>query len=657
MTSSLMTKPVETEEESRTPQTRSYRIPSLWKQWITPRASDPEEAFREQTIRAVFPIVLSIWLLFYVLFNLLGWVRNSTSEIVIFGTVVLFYGYALWKQAVTAAGFLLVTVLVYALYTTVSTSFWFDANIPVMMLIVFAINIILPRSYLFPSIFGLLIFFAAFAFTQDAAGMRPGDLTNRVMETPLVTTIIIGMLLLLEGGMLYYLRTEFDNRFAQVQHLNATLEQRVKARTRDIELSSVVSRQITTMLDLDQLLKAIADQTKEAFQLYHVSVYLFDQEQERLLLAAGAGVVGEQMRKEGKSFLWFSDKGIVPEAARIETSVLVNDVGSDTRYLPNPLLPDTRSELAVPMIASGKRIGVLDLQANTPKHFNDDIVRVMSMLAEQLAIAVENATLFDEVERARQEQVAMTEQLRAVDSMKSQFLASMSHELRTPLNAILNFTKFVQTGMLGTVNDKQKDALTKTINSGKHLLALINDVLDITKIESNMLNLFVEKGVSLADELETTAATAETLLGEKPDVTFVRDYDLTQLPDIICDRRRVRQILLNLVSNACKFTEKGQVKLGARVDADAGQIHLMVRDTGPGIAAEDHAMIFEPFRQSHAGMSKGGGTGLGLPIARRLAEAHGGRLSMESTVGQGTTFSVVLPIASAELSNLIKVGK
>ena len=142
---------------------------------------------------------------------------------------------------------------------------------------------------------------------------------------------------------------------------------------------------------------------------------------------------------------------------------------------------------------------------------------------------------------------------------------------------------------------------------------------------------------------------------EKPTVKFVRDYDLALMPDMVCDKRRVRQILLNLVSNACKFTEEGQVTLSVCVDA--GLVNLVVKDTGPGIPAEDHELIFEPFRQSHAGMSKGGGTGLGLPIARRLAEAHGGRLWLESVVGQGTTFSVVLPIASPELADLIKIGK
>jgi signal transduction histidine kinase len=450
-------------------------------------------------------------------------------------------------------------------------------------------------------------------------------------------------------------RQELLNVNDALRQSEVSLELRVKERTRDLELATVVSRQITTVLDLNQLLKAIANETKEAFQLYHVSVFLCDEKQKRLWLAGGSGVIGEQMQQEEKAFFWDTEKGIVPKAAKTQASVLVNDVNGDVYFSRNPALPDTRAELAVPMIANSKLIGVLDLQAQTVNHFNNDIVRVMNMLAEQLAIAVENATLFDQVETARLEQEAVAEKLRAVDNMKSQFLASMSHELRTPLNAILNFSKFVQTGMLGPVNEKQIDALSKAINSGKHLLALINDVLDITKIESDMLNLFVEEDVSLVDELETIAATAETLLTDKPAVQFVRDYDVATLPLIVCDKRRVRQIVLNLVSNSCKFTEEGQVVLSAHVENN--QINIAVKDSGPGIPAEDHDLIFEAFRQSRSGLSKGGGTGLGLPIARRLTEAHGGKLWMESTVGEGTTFYVVLPIASPVLADMMKMGR
>jgi signal transduction histidine kinase len=285
---------------------------------------------------------------------------------------------------------------------------------------------------------------------------------------------------------------------------------------------------------------------------------------------------------------------------------------------------------------------VLDLQSEQVGRFSADDIGVMTTLAEQIAIAVNNARLYAE-------QVQVAERLREIDNMKSSFLASMSHELRTPLNAILNFTKFVSSGMLGPVNDKQIDALTKTVDSGRHLLSLINDMLDITKIESKMLNLFVEPDVNLREELDTVLAAAETLLVGKP-VTLIRDIE-PDLPTLVGDRRRIRQIMLNLVSNACKFTESGRVTVGAHVQDQ--MVLLYVKDTGPGIAPDDHELIFEAFRQTREGLGQGGGTGLGLAIAKRLAEAHGGRLWLESTPGQGATFYVTLPIQAESLRAMI----
>ncbi len=277
--------------------------------------------------------------------------------------------------------------------------------------------------------------------------------------------------------------------------------------------------------------------------------------------------------------------------------------------------------------------------------------KALSSLVESLEARVAERTrdlqtAHHETERLYWEQVQLAEQLRELDNVKSAFLASMSHELRTPLNAVLNFSKFVATGMLGPVNDRQVDALNKSISSGKHLLALINDVLDITKIESGMLTLFIEADVDLKTEINAIGATAETLLAEKPDVRLVRAVSDT-LPVIIGDRRRIHQILLNLVSNACKFTKQGSVTIGA--DTHDTTIVLSIKDTGPGISLADQTTIFEPFRQTAMGLSQGGGTGLGLAIAQRLVEAHGGRLWVESVPGAGASFFVQLPLQSEAL--------
>ena len=236
-------------------------------------------------------------------------------------------------------------------------------------------------------------------------------------------------------------------------------------------------------------------------------------------------------------------------------------------------------------------------------------------------------------------------QLRAMDDMKSQFLASMSHELRTPLNAILNFTEFMSLEMLGPINEKQKDALVKSLDSGKHLLSLINDVLDMTKIEAGMMELFIEDNINPNKEINTIIGTLETLLTDKT-VELITEID-DNLPIMVGDKRRLRQIMLNLVSNAAKFTEEGSITI--RTQVKDAEIHFSVIDTGPGISSEEQTLIFEPFRQTDAGIQYAGGTGLGLPITKRLVEAHEGKISVESEVGKGATFSVCLPIHSETL--------
>ncbi|MDX2074924.1 MAG: histidine kinase N-terminal 7TM domain-containing protein [bacterium] len=294
--------------------------------------------------------------------------------------------------------------------------------------------------------------------------------------------------------------------------------------------------------------------------------------------------------------------------------------------------------LGIDCVLGNRIIGRIGFASNVPYNFTEFDRRLIGGLADLIAAALERARLY-------QEQVQIAEQLRAVDQMKSQFLASMSHELRTPLNAILNFTEFVSLGMLGQVNDKQKDALGKSLDSAKHLLALINDVLDMTKIEAGMMKLFIEDNIDLTQELNTILATSKTLLHDKP-VVLIQDID-PDLPRLVGDKRRIRQILLNLMSNACKFTEKGSITLSVKKRHD--ELLFAVIDTGPGIAPQDQDVIFEPFRQTEHGIKHAGGTGLGLPITKKLVEAHGGKLWLESDKGQGASFYLTLPIHSETL--------
>lgn len=243
-----------------------------------------------------------------------------------------------------------------------------------------------------------------------------------------------------------------------------------------------------------------------------------------------------------------------------------------------------------------------------------------------------------EVQQAR-------EQAERADQVKSAFLASMSHELRTPLNAVINFTKFVAKGDLGPVNTEQEETLTEVIDSAKHLLNLINDVLDMSKIESGTLTLFIEDNLNLKTILDNAISTGRALLKEKS-VTLQSDIP-DELPVLRGDRQRILQIFLNILSNACKFTDEGTIHVQARQNDD--EVIISVKDTGHGIAPEDQPLVFEAFKQTKTGIRQGGGTGLGMPISKNLVESHGGRLWLESEPEKGSTFHVALPIKSEQL--------
>lgn len=269
------------------------------------------------------------------------------------------------------------------------------------------------------------------------------------------------------------------------------------------------------------------------------------------------------------------------------------------------------------------------------------VIVIMGMIVVFVLVEWRLVQLFQTVELQNRE-------LRALDKLKSEFLANMTHELRTPLNSIINFSRFMQDGMYGPVNAEQGEALARVTDAGEHLLSMINDVLDLAKIQAGMVKLFVEPDVSVKAELAVSMDMARGLL-ENKSVHLIQEIP-DNLPLIIADRRRVRQIFINLLSNACKFTATGQVSV--RAEQQSENILVRVQDTGTGIAPVEQAFIFEPFRQARAGLEQGTGSGLGLPIAKSFVEAHYGKLWFESEPNKGTTFYVSLPISAPELERI-----
>lgn len=343
----------------------------------------------------------------------------------------------------------------------------------------------------------------------------------------------------------------FNDMAQQLGALVGNLESRVQARTRDLELAAEVSKEAATVMDPEILLPRVSQLTKDAFNLYHVSIFVLDEAENVLRLEAGSGEAGERMKQMNKRFK-LNSSGVVPQAARERQSVLINDTTTSGEHYKNPLLPDTRSEFALPMLVGETLIGVLDLQSEETNHFTPDDLQVLQTLADRVGVSIRNAQLYADAQAAR-------EQAERSDQVKSMFLASMSHELRTPLNAIINFSQFIAMQMLGPINDRQAETVASVIDSAEHLLSLINDVLDISKIESGSLKLFIEKDIDVRTVAEGVVKTAEVLLADKP--VALQTNIAPDLPLIEGDHQRITQILLNIMSNACKFTKEGEIKL------------------------------------------------------------------------------------------------
>jgi signal transduction histidine kinase len=443
------------------------------------------------------------------------------------------------------------------------------------------------------------------------------------------------------GDELEGLADQFNHMTAQLRESYAGLERKVTART--AELSEALEQQTATA----EVLKAISRNTFDLDPVLETLIenatklcksdrgFVFIREGDEYQPTASFGATPEQLEFLRSRHLRSGGGTLVGRAALTRQVVQIADARNDPDYPWSDELAELsfRSMLGVPMLREGEPIGVLAVWRDEVQPFSERDTQMVTSFADQAVIAIENVRLFREIQdKSRQLEIA--------NQHKSEFLANMSHELRTPLNAIIGFSEVLLERMFGELNEKQDDYLKDIFSSGKHLLSLINDILDLSKIEAGRMELDVENF-----DVPSALDNAMTLVRERAQrhgITLGLNVD-PAIGEMRADERKFKQIMLNLLTNAVKFTpDGGKVNVSARLAEQVLQVS--VADTGIGIAKVDQAAVFEEFKQvGRHYTNKQEGTGLGLALTKRFVELHGGALTLESEPGKGSTFTFTLP--------------
>ncbi len=443
------------------------------------------------------------------------------------------------------------------------------------------------------------------------------------------------------GDELETLANRFNDMARRLQESYAGLEEQVERRTSELANALEQQTAIAEVLrvissspgDVKPVLDSVAEHATRLCDATATSIYELD------------GTVLRRMAFDGPDALAGSETlpctpamltgRTIAEAKPIH----VHDMATEREHFPTSWELAQKyghhTMLTLPLLREGIPFGVMFLRRMEVRPFSDKQVKLSLTFADQAAIAIENVRLFNELQEK-------TRQLEIANKHKSEFLANMSHELRTPLNAIIGFSEVLQERMFGELNDKQDEYVRDIHESGRHLLSLINDILDLSKIEAGRMDLepsefdlpaALQNALALMRERAQRHGIALTLACE-PSVGIIR-----------ADERKVKQAVLNLLSNAVKFTPDGG-RVDVQAHRDTGKVEISVRDTGIGIAPEDHQTVFEEFRQVGRDYTKKAeGTGLGLALTKRIIELHGGSLRLESALGKGSTFTITIPVS------------
>ena len=500
----------------------------------------------------------------------------------------------------------------------------------------------------------------ALSYTYDQKRVIAAETITNPIDAEIVTQAIsvrneeIGQLRLadIEGKSertRILLGTVVDGLSAHIENLRLLDEtergrQQLDKRAAELETVAKVSTAAAAIRDPESLLRSVVDLTNYSFKLYHTSVYLIEESDnngEYLKLAAASGKTGHKMLKEEHFIKFKEQKSKLAQIAHSHDVYIANDLHDEQpTFLGYSYLPKTRSEMVIPMIVADKFIGIFDVKSENPNRFSEDDFRTYTTLASQTAVALQNAQLYEE-------QLATVERLRELDHLKSSFLANMSHELRTPLNSISGFTQVIMEGLDGPLTPEMEEDLGLIEKNANNLLTLINEVLDMAKIEAGSLSVTMAVA-NLHNVLEEVIKITKPLAREN-NLTITLENNIPEDLIIMADDMRIQQVMINLIGNSMKFTHEGGVFIYSEKDKDI--IRIKVVDTGIGIPSDLLETIFEAFSQVDTSTTrKTGGTGLGLPISKQFIEMHNGRLWAESTgiEGEGSIFTLEIPIVLPE---------
>jgi signal transduction histidine kinase len=476
---------------------------------------------------------------------------------------------------------------------------------------------------------------------ESASLIARGDLDTYVDKSSSDEIGALAQHLDVMRGSIKQLFAELKESKDKLEDYSRTLEHKVKLRTRELaqsveELKALgeISQAVNSTLDLETVLTSIVRHAVQLSKTDAGTIYEFDEAEGVFVPRINYGTHADLIEALRESRLRVGDRTVMGRAAVKRAPVQIPDLAEVPDYpLSYVQQAGYRALLALPLLREDRLIGGLVVRRKASGKFPAPVLDLLQTFASQSVLAIHNARLFREIEEKGRE-------LESANQHKSEFLANMSHELRTPLNAILGYTELILDNIYGVVPEKIQEVLERLGKNGRHLLNLINDVLDLSKIEAGRLTLSLDE-YSMEEVVQTVSTSVEALVAEK-------DLELkVDVPKDLAigkgDEQRIAQVMLNLVGNAIKFTDDGEVKVEVNVANETFQV--AVHDTGPGIKEADHQKIFDEFQQADGSSTrKKGGTGLGLSISKKIIDMHGGRIWVESTLGKGSIFRFTLPI-------------